>query len=126
MTLAIAPSVTAALLFLIVAGPIVLFVATSRCLSRGANHKSLESLFVVLFIAILVDGILSLGAVVADVPIKTILATRLSEFSTVVIDANFYQDTVYGSCLAVCAALAIALAKQMAAAHFARLEQGYR
>ena len=126
MTLAIAPSVTAALLFLIVTGPIILFVATNNYLSRGANSKTLEKMFIVLFGAVLVDGAMTLAAVVTDVPVKAIVAEMLTDFSTVVVDAGLVQDTLYGSCLAVCTALTIALAKQLAAARFARVEQGYR
>lgn len=126
MTLAIAPSVTAALLFLIVTGPVILFVVTNRYLSRGAGSKSLETLFIVLFIAILVDGVTTLAAMLTDIPIKSIVAAKLSELSAVVVDPGLVQDVLFGSCLAVCAALTIALAKQLAAARFARLEQGYR
>ena len=126
MTLAIAPSVTTALLFLIVTGPIILFVATNNYLSRGASCKCLEKLFIVLFIAILVDGAMSLAALFSDVSVKSAVAAKLSEFSAVVVDASLAQDTLYGSCLAVCATLTIALAKQLAAARFARVQQGYR
>ena len=107
-------------------GPIILFVVTNCFLSRGASSKSLEKLFVVLFSAVLVDGAMTLAAVVTDVPVKSIVAARLSDLSAVIFDAGLVQDVLFGSCLAVCAALTIALAKQLAAARFARLEQGYR
>ena len=125
MTLHIESGVTAALLFLIVAGPILLFVITNR-MAQSSNWKSLDKVFFVLFVAVLVDGAMTLGALLTDVPVKLMVAARLSEITAIVVDASLFQDTLYGACLAVCAALAIALAKHLAAAGFARMEWGHR
>ena len=125
MTLHIASGVTTALLFLIVTGPILLFVVTNH-LARVPSSRGLDKVFIFLFIAVLADGAMTLGAILTDVPIKLIVAAWLSHLTATAVDVSLFKDTLYGSCLAVCAALTIALAKQLAAARFARVERVLR
>ena len=125
MTLDFASGVTAALLFVIVAGPIVLFVVTNRYLARGANCRSLDKLFIAFLAVILIDGGATLGALFADVPLNMVLAAGLSELTASVVDASLFQDTLHGTYLAVGAALTIALAKQLAAVRFERADREY-
>jgi len=123
MTLGIASGVTAVLLFATVIGPILLFVTANCYLTRGANCRSLDKLFIAFFVAVLIDAAMTLGAVLADVPLSVVLAAGLSDITANVVDASLFQDTLYGSYLAIGAALSIAFAKELAAVQLARTEE---